>query len=91
MEAAGIVADTWLKIETELKEKKAFDKQSAINVDSEQIKWKSALQFMEEGGFIGKTADGKFYLTQKSNDKDLKGFSINIIPPHTVVRFSRNK
>jgi hypothetical protein len=91
IEAKGIIVSSRLKIETELKKKNAFDEKSAVNADKSMLNFSAILKIMEENGLIGKTADGKIFLTQKCRNQQLHGFSINEIPPHTIVRFSRNK
>jgi ribosomal protein S19E (S16A) len=80
-----------MRIETELNNNRAYDEKSAMDPVTSKINIDAVLQIMEETGLVSKTAEGKIYLTQKGKDQQLRGFSINKIPPHTIVRFSRNK
>ncbi len=91
LENAGIIANTWFKIETVLAEQKAFDPVSAVSAELAQINFTTALEMMERGGFLGRTSDGKVFLTKKGKDRQVRGFAINVIPPHTIVKYSKNK
>ena len=91
IESTGIIVSTRIKIETELKKKRAYDEKTALDPLACNINMQAVLNFMEESGLIAKTVDGKIYMTKKGQSQQLRGFSINKIPPHTVVKFSRNK
>jgi hypothetical protein len=91
MEFAGIIVSSRFSIESELKKKHAYDEQSALTVDNCMRNFAAVIKIMEGSGLIGKTVDGKIYMTKKGKAQQLNGFSIKKIPPHTIVKFSRNK
>jgi len=87
IEAEGIIINARIKIESTLKKDKAFDKKSATNI----LEYSAVLDIMQKGGLIEKTADGKYYMTKKGQDKQIRGFSLTGLKKHKFVRFSRNK
>ena len=74
VESEGIIISSCCKIETTLKEKIAYDKKSATDI----LEFEAVLEVMEKGGLIGKTQDGKYYITKKGKQKQLKGFKIGL-------------
>jgi hypothetical protein len=74
VESEGIIISSCCKIETTLKEKKDYDKKSATDI----LEFGAVLDVMERGGLIGKTQDGKYYITKKGKQKQLKGFKIGV-------------
>jgi hypothetical protein len=74
VESEGIIISSCSKIESTLKEKKAYDKKSATDI----IEFGAVLDVMERGGLIAKTQDGKYYITKKGKQKQLKGFKIGL-------------
>lgn len=74
VESEGIIISSCCKIENTQKEKKACDKKSATDI----IEFGAALDVMERDGLIGKTQDGKYFITKKGKQKQLKGFKIAI-------------
>jgi hypothetical protein len=90
-ESTGIIVSSRFKIETELKNRQAFDEKSAIQAEQSMLNLGAILRIMEDKGLIGRTVEGKIYMTEKGKQQQLQGFSVSQIPPHTVVRFSRNK
>jgi hypothetical protein len=74
VESEGIIIGSCCKIENTLKEKKAYDKKSATDI----LEFGAVLDIMEKGGLIAKTQDGKYYITKKGKQKQLKGFKIAI-------------
>jgi len=64
---AGILYGTRLKVERVLRERKAFDKNTAVDPEEAGINYKHVLGLMEKGGLIEKTHDGKVYLTGKGS------------------------
>lgn len=74
VESEGIIISSCCKIESALKEKKAYDKKSATDI----LEFGAVLDVMEKGGLIGKTQDGKYYITKKGKQKQLKGFKIGL-------------
>jgi len=47
------------------------------NLDRAKLDFQSTLQIMETGGLIGRTSQGKIYLTKKGKNQHFRGFSIN--------------
>ncbi len=92
-EAAGIITSTRFKIETALKERKAFDITTAANLEEAQVNFVAILDVMEKSGLIGKTPEGKVFMTQKGQEQQIRGFAIsnNFPSSRKFVRFSRNK
>jgi hypothetical protein len=74
VESEGIIISSCCKIEIALKEKKAYDKKSATYI----LEFGVVLDVMERGGLIGKTQDGKYFITKKGRQKQLKGFKIGL-------------
>ncbi|NLF87568.1 hypothetical protein GX563_01955 [Candidatus Bathyarchaeota archaeon] len=87
IEAEGIIINARIKIESTLKKDKAFDKKSATNI----LEYSAVLDIMQKGGLVEKTADGKYYMTKKGQDKQIRGFSLTGPKKRKFVRFSRNK
>ncbi len=85
-EASGIIITTRIKIESELKKNKAFDANSASTFED----FSAVLDIMQKSGLIDKTADGKYFMTKKGQEQQVRGFSIKT-PRYKVKRFSRNK
>lgn len=92
-EAAGIITSTRFKIESVLKERKAFDETTAANLEEAQVNFTVILDVMEKSGLIAKTVEGKVYMTKKGQDEQIRGFKISNNFPSTrkFIRFSRNK
>jgi hypothetical protein len=92
-ENQGMLNIIQLRIETALRKRKAFDEKTAADTQEAQINFKTALDLMERGGLIGRTGDGKVFLTQKGQDEQLSGFTLttNVATTRKIVRFSRNK
>jgi hypothetical protein len=93
VESVGIIISTRYKIETALKERKAFDLKTATNAAEAKINFNAVLEVMEKSGLIGKTPEGKIFMTQKGQEKQIRGFSINGKVPtyEKIVKFSRNR
>jgi len=93
LESSGIISTTRFRIESVLKERKAFDPHSAADLQQSAVNFQSMLDVMEQSGLIGKTTDGKIFMTQKGRDEQIRGFTIsnNIPSGRKFVRFSRNK
>jgi hypothetical protein len=72
VESEGIIISSCC--ENTLKEKKACDKKSL----TDSIEFGAALDVMERDGLIGKTQDGKYFITKKGKQKQLKVFKIAI-------------
>ncbi|MGD6806278.1 MAG: hypothetical protein ACQCN4_04900 [Candidatus Bathyarchaeia archaeon] len=93
LEATGIIASTRFKIESALKEKKAFDENSATDLKNTYVNFLPVLDIMEQSGLIGKTLDGRVFMTKKGQEESRRGFTvINYMPSgRKFIRFSRNK
>jgi hypothetical protein len=93
METTSTITNSQFKIETALKEKKAFDELSAVNLEAAKVNFVAILDVMEKSGLIGKTPEGKIYMTTKGQAQHIKGFftSNNCPSDGKFVRFSRNK
>jgi hypothetical protein len=87
VEAEGIIINARVKIESTLKKDKAFDKESATDI----LEYNAVLDIMQKGGLVEKTADGRYYMTKKGQDKQIRGFSLTGVKKRKFVRFSRNK
>jgi hypothetical protein len=92
-ETQGMISTIQLKIEYTLKQREAFDEKTATDIQDAQIDFKIVLDLMERNGLIGRTMEGKVFLTQKGQDKQLSGFKLttNMTPDRKIIRFSRNK
>ncbi len=71
---AGIISRTRFKIETTLKERKAFNEKSAACLDEVKIDFRGVLDLMEKKGLIVRTFEGKIFITQKGQQDHLKAF-----------------
>jgi hypothetical protein len=93
IESAGIIISSRYKIESTLKERKAFDATTAMDPNVAQINFIAVLDIMERVGLIAKTADGKIYMTPKGQETQIRGFSLNGVQPNyeKIIRFSHNK
>jgi hypothetical protein len=93
LETSGIISTTRFRIESVLKERKAFDPNSAADLNQTTVNFQAMIDVMEQSGLIGKTTDGKIFMTQKGQEQQIRGFSINCINTSNrkFVRFSRNK
>ncbi len=93
METISTMTNSRFKIETALKERKAFDEQSAVNLEDANINFVAILDVMEKSGLIGKTTEGKIFMTTKGQAQHIKGFFVSDSFPSDgkFVRFSRNK
>jgi hypothetical protein len=92
MEATGIITNTRFQIESALKERKAFDEKNAADLAVVNLNMTAILDVMEKGGLIGKTIEGKVFMTQKGQENQIRGFKIsNNFPEKKFIRFSRNK
>jgi len=93
METLGIITNSRFKIETALNERKAFDEQSAANLENAKVNFASILDAVEKIGLIGKTPEGKIFMTPKGQEQQIRGFSVsnNFPSDRKFVRFSRNK
>jgi hypothetical protein len=93
METEGIIVNSRFKIETALKERKAFNEQSAVNLEEAKLNFVAVLDVMEKGGLIGKTPEGKIFMTPKGQAQQVRGFYVsnNFPADRKFVRFSRNK
>jgi len=87
VEAEGIIINARVKIESTLKKDKAFDKESATSI----LEYGAVLDIMQKGGLVEKTAEGKYYMTKKGQDKQIRGFALSGPGKRKFVRFSRNK
>ena len=93
LETSGIISTTRFRIESVLKERKAFDPNSAADLNQTTVNFQAMIDVMEQSGLIGKTTDGKIFMTEKGQEQQIRGFSINCINTanRKFVRFSRNK
>ena len=49
---------------------------SSIDLEKEKQDFQSTLDILEKGGLIGRTPDGKIYMTKKGKNQQSLGFSI---------------
>ena len=93
METTSIITNSRFKIETALTKTKAFDEQSAVNLEQAKVNFVAILDVMEKSGLIGKTPQGKIFMTPKGQEQQVRGFSVsnNFPSDRKFVRFSRNK
>jgi hypothetical protein len=68
---SGIIVCAQAKIQKELKKRKAFDESSATDAEEAKINFKSILDLMEKGDLIGRTREGKIFMTQKGQQKQI--------------------
>lgn len=93
VENIGVFRNTRHIIETTLNDRKAFNEKSAAPFEETELDFKEALEIMEESGLVGRTAEGRFFMTQKGQEQQLRGFLVSNTFPASrkFVRFSRNK
>jgi hypothetical protein len=89
LEEQGIIVNAQFKVEKALRERNAFDENSAADAKKAEVDFEGVLDMMQKNGLIAKTAEGKIFLTEKGQThqpyparKSLGG---------KFVRFSRNK
>jgi hypothetical protein len=68
---SGIIVCAQAKIQKELKEGEAFDESSVTDAEEAKINFKSILDLMERSGLIGRTWEGKIFITQKGQQKQV--------------------
>lgn len=92
MECAGIIVTTRFRIESVLKEKKAFDEQSAADANDSNLNIQTMIDSMERNGLIAKTPEGKIFMTKKGQEQQIRGLQVSsLASDRKFVRFSRNK
>ena len=69
---SGIIICTQAKIEKELNKMKAFDKYSAADAEEARINFKAILDLMEKNGLIGRTFNGKIFMTKKGQENQIE-------------------
>jgi hypothetical protein len=69
---SGIILFAQTKIQKELKEREAFDESSAADAEEAKINFKSILDLMEKDGLIGRTREGKIFMTKIGQEKQTK-------------------
>ena len=69
---AGIIICAQAKIEKELQKMEAFDENSAADAEKAKINFKAILDLMERNGLIGRTFNGKIFMTERGQEKQLK-------------------
>jgi hypothetical protein len=69
---SGIIICTQAKIEKELNEMKAFDEYSAADAEEARINFKAMLDLMEKNGLMGRTFNGKIFMTKKGQENQIK-------------------
>jgi hypothetical protein len=69
---SGIINLAKERIEKALKNKEAFDETTAVDAEEEQVNFRSVLDLMERSGLIGRTAEGKIFMTKKGLQKQTK-------------------
>jgi len=52
---------------------------STLDLEKEKQDFQSALGVLEKGGLIGRTSDGKIYMTKKGKNQQYMSFSIKKI------------
>ena len=72
IEPQGIIVNSEFKASCSINEKNACNRQTA----AESLKLQETLDIMLRSGAIGKTSGGKYYVTKKGRQKQLKGFKI---------------
>ncbi len=76
-----------------MKDKKAFNEKSAAAFEETKMDFKESLDIMEKSGLIGRTSEGRIFMTQKGQEQQLRGFLISnsSLADRKFVRFSRKK
>jgi len=69
---SGIIICAQAKIEKELKGMEAFDEDSATDAEAAKINFKPILDLMEKKGLIGRTFNGKIFMTKKGQENQMK-------------------
>jgi hypothetical protein len=70
-EFQGILVNSDFKVETKQAKKKA-----AVETGIEPIELDAVLDILQKSGIIAKTDNGKYCITKKARQKQLKGFKI---------------
>jgi hypothetical protein len=78
LEIQGIIINARYKIEKALKERNAFDENTATDAQEAKVNFVGVLDLMERGGLIARTADGKVFMTQKGLEKQIKTYNRKI-------------
>lgn len=75
LEIQGIIINARYKIEAALKERKAFDENSAADATEAKVNFKGVLDLMERGGLIGRTVDGRVFMTKEGLEKQIRVYT----------------
>jgi hypothetical protein len=65
----GIIINARSKIEKALKQRKAFDENTAADAEEAKMNFKGVLDLMEKNGLIGRTSEGKIFMTKQGQKK----------------------
>ena len=63
---SGTIICAQAKIEKELQDMEAFDENSAANAEKAKINFKAILDLMKKDGLIGRTFNGKIFMTKNA-------------------------
>ena len=69
---------------------------TAADVKEARINFSEILNVMEKSGLIGRTFEGKVFMTEKGQEQQIKGFTLTQTSntpsgSRRLIRFSRNK
>jgi hypothetical protein len=73
-EVSGIIISTRFRIEKALNERQAFDEHTATDAGEANVNFMPVLDLMERGGLIGRTSEGKIFMTKKGQQKQIRVF-----------------
>ena len=72
VEIQGIIVNARFKIEKALKQRKAFDENNAADAEEAKVNFRGVLDLMEKNGLIGRTPEGKIFMTKQGREKQIR-------------------
>jgi len=71
-EIQGKIVNARFKIEKALNQRKAFDENTATDAEEAKVNFKGVLDLMEKNGLIGRTHEGKIFMTKQGQEKQIR-------------------
>jgi len=74
VEIQGIMVNARFKIEKALKQRKAFDENTAADAEEAKVNFKGVIDLMEKNGLIARTPEGKIFMTKQGQEKQIRDY-----------------
>lgn len=80
VEIQGIIINARFKIEKALEDRKAFDANTAVDAEEAGVNSREVLDLMARDGLIGRTSEGKIFMTKKGQERQMLRFCSELQP-----------